>query len=167
MQGATHTSQGQQHCTGSMKVAMAEITRNHFLGVFFTLLTTFSTGSLVRADSVAQNQDCASNCEQSAQHQSHAQFGVSTQIKTTPASPASFLAAEQVAVVQPLESAAGGDVHAAVPPPRVTSSSADASEGGSTPGPRFFLIIGSILIGARLIISYRSRKLRKLAAETH
>jgi hypothetical protein len=148
-----------------MKAAMAEITRNHLLRIFFALLTTFSTGSLVWAYSVAQNQDCASNCERIALPQSHEQIEVFAQIKTPAANPASFPPAEQVGALQPLESAAGVDVRVAGP--RVTPSSADATEGGSTPGPRFFLIIGSVLIGVRLIISYRSRKLRKLAAETH
>ena len=42
-----------------------------------------------------------------------------------------------------------------------------ATEGGSTPGPRFFLLIGLVLIGVRLIISYRSRKVKNLATGTH
>jgi hypothetical protein len=148
-----------------MKAAMTEIIRNHLLRLFFALLTTFSTGTLVWAYTVAQNQDCASNCEPIALSQSHERIGVFTQVNATSANPATFASAEQVGALQPSQSAAAGDVHAAAP--RVASSSADASEGGSTPGPRFFLIIGSILIGARLIISYRARKLRKLAAETH
>ena len=142
---------------------MAEITRTRLLGVF-TLLTIFSTGSLVWTNSAAQNQDCASNCEQIAQNRSLEQTGMSTQIRTTGANLSTLTAAEQVGAVQLLESAAGGDVHAAVP--RVTPSHADASEGGSAPGPHSFLIIGSVLIGARIIISHRSKKLRKLAAET-
>jgi hypothetical protein len=144
---------------------MAEIIRNHLLRVFFALLTAFSTGSLLWAYSVAQNQDCTSDCERIALSESHQQIEVFTKIKTTSANPATFIPAKQVGAVQPLESAAGGDVYAAVP--RVIPSSADASEGGSTPGPGFFLIIGSVLIAARVIISSRSRKLRKLAAETH
>jgi hypothetical protein len=148
-----------------MKAAIAEIIRTHLLRLFFSLLTTFSTGSWVWAYSVAQNQDCASNCERIALPQSHQQIEVFAQIKTQAANPASFPPAEQVGALQPLESAVGVDVRVAGP--RVTPSGADATEGGSTPGPRFFLIIGSVLIGVRLIISYRSRKLRKLAAETH
>ena len=42
-----------------------------------------------------------------------------------------------------------------------------ATEGGSTPGPRSFLLVGLVLIGARLIISYRSRKVKNLATGTH
>jgi hypothetical protein len=148
-----------------MKAAMAEITRNQLLRIFFALLTTFCTGGLVWAYSVAQNQDCASNCERIALPQSHEQIEVFAQIKTPAGNPESFTPAEQVGALQPLESAAGVDVRVAGS--RVTPSSADPTEGGSTPGPRFFLIVGSVLIGVRLIISYRSRKLRKLAAETH
>ena len=42
-----------------------------------------------------------------------------------------------------------------------------ATESASTPGPRSFLLIGLVLIGVRLIISYRSRKVKNLATETH
>src|SRR5262245_34075957 len=42
-----------------------------------------------------------------------------------------------------------------------------ATESSSTPGPRSFLLIGLVLIGARLIIAYRSRKVKNLATETH
>jgi hypothetical protein len=41
-----------------------------------------------------------------------------------------------------------------------------ATESASTPSSRFFLVIGFVLIGARLI-SYRSRKVKNLATETH
>jgi hypothetical protein len=41
------------------------------------------------------------------------------------------------------------------------------TEGASTPGPRSFLLIGLLLIGVRLIISYRSRKVKNLATGTH
>jgi hypothetical protein len=162
--GATHKYKDNNDAvTTSMKAPMAE-TRNRLLRVFLALLTTFSTGSLVWADSVAQHQDCASNCEQIAQSQSHEQFGVFTQIKPTSANPVTVTPVEQVNALQPLEPAAAADVRAAGPP--VTPSNADASEGGSAPGPNSFLIMGSVLIGARLIISYRSRKPRKMAAET-
>lgn len=42
-----------------------------------------------------------------------------------------------------------------------------ATEGASTPAPSFFLLLGLALIGIRLVISYRSRKLKNLATETH
>lgn len=148
-----------------MKSSIAKMTRTHLLGIFFAILTTISTGSSVWADSIAQHQECASNCERIALSEGHEQTENFTQIKTASANQATFTPAEQVGTLQPLESAAAADVRAAVP--RVTPSSTDATEGGSAPGPRFFLIIGSVLIGVRLIISYRSRKLRKLAAETH
>jgi hypothetical protein len=127
-----------------MKAAMVEITRNHLFRVFFALLTISSLGSSVWA---------------------HEQIGTFSQIKPPTVRPISFAPAEQVGALQPMESSGGGDVRTAVP--RVTPSNADASDGGSNPEPRFFLIIGSVLIGIRLIISYWSRKLRKLAAETH
>jgi hypothetical protein len=163
--GTTHKYKDKNDAvTTSMKAPMAAIIRNRLLRVFFALLTTFFTGSLVWADSAAQHQDCASHCEQIAQSQSHEPFGVFPQMKPTSANPVTVNPIEQVDALQPLEPAAGADVRAAGP--RVTPSSADASEGGSAPGPNSFLIIGSVLISARLIISYRSRKPRKLAAET-
>lgn len=149
----------------SMKAAMVAITRNHSFRVFFALLTTSSLGSSVWATSAAQNQDCSSNCERIALPKSHEQIGTFSQIKPPAVRPVSFTPAEQVGALQPMESGGGGEVRTAVP--RVTPSNADASDGGSNPEPRFFLIIGSVLIGIRLIISYWSRKLRKLAAETH
>jgi hypothetical protein len=54
--------------------------------------------------------------------------------------------------------------------PGLTSAQALVSpgtEGGSTPGPRSFLLVGLALIGVRIIISYRSRKVKNLATETH
>ena len=133
------------------------------LRIFFALLIT-SAGSLVWGYPVAGNQGCATNCEGTALPQVHEQIEVYAQAKTAPANPAIF-SPEQVGALQPVESAMVDDVHAA--PSRVTPSSAEGTDDGSTPGPRFFLIFGSVLIGARLIIAYRSRKLRKLAAETH
>ena len=41
-----------------------------------------------------------------------------------------------------------------------------ASDGGSALGPHFFLLIGLALIGLRLIIAYRSRKVKNLAEGT-
>ena len=41
------------------------------------------------------------------------------------------------------------------------------TESTSSPGPGLFLLIGLFLIGARLIIAYRSRKVKNLATETH
>jgi hypothetical protein len=140
-------------------------TRKYLFGTFCALLMTFSTGKLVSAYSVAQNQDCASNCERVALLQNNEQIGALTEIKIPSVSLTTFTSAEQVGALQPLASAAVDEVHAAAPP--VRPPSADATEAGSTPGPRFFLIIGSVLIGVRLIISHWSRKLRKLAAETH
>jgi len=51
-----------------------------------------------------------------------------------------------------------------------TSAQALVSPGtelGNTPGPRSFLLIGLVLIGVRLIVSYRSKKVKNLATETH
>jgi hypothetical protein len=146
-----------------MKAAMVKITRNVLFSVFFALLTTSSLGGSVWAYSGTQNQDCSSNCERIALPE----IGRFSQITPPAVHPVNFASTEQVGALQPMEARAG-EVHAAVP--RVTPSNADASDGGSGgpgPGPRFFLTLGSVLIGIRLIISYRSRKVRKLAAETH
>jgi hypothetical protein len=40
-------------------------------------------------------------------------------------------------------------------------------EAGNAQGPRFFFLIGIALIGARVVISHRFKKMKNLATETH
>jgi hypothetical protein len=161
-QKAAHGQRRDRFDGTSMKAVMAKITRNVLFRVVFALLTASSLGGSVWAYSGTQNQDCSSNCERTALPE----IGRFSQLKPPAVHPVNFASTEQVGALQPME-ARGAEVHAAVP--RVTPSNPDASDGGSGPGPgpQFFLTIGSVLIGIRLIISYRSRKVRKLAAETH
>jgi hypothetical protein len=144
-----------------MKAAMIEITRNHFFGVFLALSTTCFFGSSVWAYYGMPNQDCSNNCERIAL----AEIGKLSQIMPPAVHPVNFASTEQVGALQPME-ARGGEVHAAVP--RVMPSNPDTtSEGENNLGAGSFLVVGSVLIGIRLTISYRSRKVRKLAAQTH
>ncbi|HSF57632.1 MAG TPA: hypothetical protein VLD83_06150 [Candidatus Binatia bacterium] len=144
-----------------MKAAITEITRNYLFRVFLALSTVASVGSSVWAYYGIENQGCSVNCERIAL----AEISRYSQITPPAIRPVNFAPAEQVGAVRPVESG-GGEVHAAVP--RVMPSNPDTtSEGENNLGAGSFLIAGSVLIGIRLTISYRSRKVRKLAAQTH
>jgi hypothetical protein len=151
-----------------MKATMARITRKHFFIIFLGLLSAFSLGSSFWSDSVAQTQDCSGNCE------SDERLAAFTHNTTSDARAASFTPADRISALQYADLGSGVDVQAAASIPSKTDqvpTSAQAlnlgTEGGSTPGPRFFLLIGLALIGVRLVISYRSRKVKDLAAGTH
>ncbi|HSE91190.1 MAG TPA: hypothetical protein VLJ79_33585 [Candidatus Binatia bacterium] len=124
-----------------MKAAMGKITRKHFFVIFLGLLSAFS-------------------------------FGISASARAAELAPT-----DRISALQSADLGSGIDAQAAAPGsmPSNTSQVATSAqalknpgtEGGSTPGPRFFLVIGLALIGVRLIISYRSRKVKNLATETH
>jgi hypothetical protein len=120
---------------------------------------------------VAQNQNCSGNCE------SHERLAAFTHDKPLNVGAESFTLAEGINVIQAADLGGGSDVRAATSESTLSNTgqvptSAQAlnnpgTEGGSTPGPRFFLLIGLALIGVRLVISYRSRKVKNLATGTH
>src|SRR5262249_44121437 len=60
-----------------------------------------------------------------------------------------------------VEPAAGGSI------PSKTDQGPTSAQALVSPGPRSFLLIGLVLIGVRLIVSYRSKKVKNLATETH
>jgi hypothetical protein len=154
-----------------MKAAMARVTHKHFFVIFLGLLSAFSLGSSAWPYSVAQNQNCSGNCE------SQEQLAAFTQSKTLDARTASFNPADRISSLQSADLASGADVQAAaagsIPsnsdqrPTGMQALKNPGTEGGSTPGPRFFLLIGLALIGVRLMISFRSRKMKNLATGTH
>ncbi len=154
-----------------MKTAMARIKRKYCLLIFSVLLSVFSLASPLPASSVAQNQDCSSNCE------SHKRLATFSHTKASEVRTRSFTSSYPIGVVQSADLAGGIDVQAAVSgstPSNTDPGSARAQalrnpviDAGNAPGPRFFLLIGLALIGARLIISYRSRKVKNLATGTH
>jgi hypothetical protein len=125
-----------------MKAAMGKITRKHFFVIFLGLLSAFS-------------------------------FGISASARAAELAPADRISAAQAAdlgIGVDAQAAAQGGMPSNTS--QVPTSAAQAlknpgTEGGSTPGPGFFLLIGLALIGVRLIISYRSRKVKNLATETH
>jgi hypothetical protein len=154
-----------------MKAAMArKITCKHFFAIFLGLLSVFSFGNSVWAYSVAQNRDCAGNCE------SDERLAAFTHNKTSDARVATFTPADRISALQYAALGSGVDVQVAAPGsipsktdqvPTSAQSLNLGTEGGSTPGPRFFLLIGLALIGVRLVISHRSRKVKNLATGTH
>jgi len=154
-----------------MKVVTARVTRKNFFVTFLGLLSAFSLGSSAWPYSVAQNQNCSGNCE------SHERLATLPHTKTLDLRTASFTSVEGTSVLQVANVSDVGDVEAATPggtlsltDQGVTSAQAyknPAIEGGSTPGPHVFLLIGLGLIVVRFIISYRSRKVKNLATGTH
>ena len=98
-------------------------------------------------------------------------FGISVSARTaslTPTDRTSALQSVDLASVD-VQSAAAGSIPSKTDqgPTSAQALANSATEAGSTPGPRSFLLVGLVLIGARLIISYRSRKVKNLATGTH
>ena len=98
-------------------------------------------------------------------------FGISVSARVaslTPIDRTSALQSVDLASVDVQAAAAGSILSKTDQGPNSTQALANsATEGGSTPGPRSFLLVGLVLIGVRLIISYRSRKGKNLATGTH
>jgi hypothetical protein len=150
--------------------AIARATRKHFFVIFLGLLSAFSLGSSVWPYSVAQNQNCSVNCE------SHERPATLPHTKALDLRTASFTPVDGIGVLQSNVSDVG-DVQAATSGSTLSNTGQvptsaqvlnnPGTEGGSTPGPRFFLLIGLALIGVRLVISYRSRKVKNLATGAH
>jgi hypothetical protein len=154
-----------------MKAVTARVTRKNFFVILLGLLSAFSLESSVWPYSVTQNQNCSGNCE------SHERLAAFTQTKTLDARTVSFTPADRISALQSADLASGADVQAATSgstlsntdqvPTSTQALKNPGTEGGSTPGPSFFLLIGLALIGVRLVISYRSRKVKNLATQTH
>jgi hypothetical protein len=90
----------------------------------------------------------------------------------------SFTPADQMSAIESVNLPNSSvDVQAATPPnmssntDRVLSSAQalknSGVEGESAPGPRFFFLIGVALIGARVVISHRSKKMKTFTSEIH
>ena len=147
-----------------MKPVIEKTASKQFFRIFLVLLAASSLQSSLWADSMVSNQACSSNCESVT-----AQLGTSGHIRTEGVADAT----SPTRLAQSAPVSGSGDAHAAMP--RSTPSNGDegpdkansGSEGGSNPGPHLFLLIGFALIGLRLIVAYRSRKAKNLAAETH
>ena len=98
-------------------------------------------------------------------------FGIPVSARTaslTPTDRTSALQSVDLASVD-VQPAAAGSIPSKTDqgPTSAQALANSATEGGSTPGPRSFLLVGLVLIGVRLIISYRSRKVKNLATGTH
>ena len=124
-----------------MKAAMTRHTRKHLFAILLGLLPAFSFGSAVSARA------------------------------------ASFIPPDQVSAIEPVDLHSSVDAQAATPANMSPNTNQGASgaqaltnsgiEGGGTPGPRFFFLIGLALIGVRFLISHRSKKIKSIATETH
>jgi hypothetical protein len=134
-------SETRSRCNGVLvKAAMARHTK-HFCIIFLGLLPAFAIGHQVSARA------------------------------------ASLTPTDRMSAIEFVNLPSSIDVQAATPP----NTSADTNqvpssvqalkdsgvEGGNTSRPRSFFLIGLALIGMRLVISHRSKKLKNLATETH
>ena len=151
-----------------MEVAIKRITRKHFFAIFLGLVWAFSMGgSPYSAD---EYRDCSVNCE------SDVRSVEITEDQTFDARAVGSTPADHMSDLESLNFGGSGGVPAT---PGNTSSYSDAGsanaqplknpapEGATNFGPRFFLLVGLVLIGIRLIIDYRSRKVKDLAPGTH
>jgi hypothetical protein len=142
----------------------AIITRHHLFIISLGLLSAFSVGGSAWPHPLRPNQNCSGNCKSSERSVAFERAGIPTRVS-------------EVSALQPVnlngssnaQAATPGDMlsHADSGPASVQALKSPAPEGGSALGPNFFLMVGLALIGLRLIISYRSRKVKNLAAGTH
>jgi hypothetical protein len=148
-----------------MKVVVAKVTGKRFFVLILTILSTFYLESGAWPYSLSENQNCSANCEN---------LGISNKnlnarnVSSTPADQftgaqsTNLNSASEVRTITPSNTLSHADQRAAT-----QADKNSAAEGTNAPGPSFFLLLGLVLIGIRLVISYRSRKLKNLAAEPH
>lgn len=139
-------------------VALGRPPHKHFFLLFFGIFSTFffSLPGSASSYSVLQSQSCSNNCNMLV---------------------VSFTTADRISGSEPMDLSGTSDPRATTQDPALShteqgSSTAQANknpatEAASTPAPSFFLLLGFGLIGIRLVISYRSKKLKNLATETH
>jgi hypothetical protein len=156
-----------------MRMATVRIMSKQFFRIFFALSVASSFQNLAWADSIARRQDCSSNCERVADLGNHQPLAAVTHTETLGTHLVSFTRADQINLPQSVNVGSSGEAQAATPSDADAGSSMplgaknSGSETGSNPGPRFFLLIGLGLIGVRLVIAYRSKKVKNLPADTH
>ena len=124
-----------------MKAAIARVTRELFFMVFLGLLSAICFGSSASARTASLTPTDRNTALQSV---------------------------DRINSVD-VQSAAAGSIPSKTDqgPTSAQALVNPGAEVASTPGPRSFLLIGLVLIGVRLIISYRSRKVKNLATQTH
>ena len=154
-----------------MKAAVAKVTRKHFFVVLLGFLAGFSLGNESWSYSLTQNQTCSGNCG------GLERLDASASNETLNARPVSFTPADRISGAQSIDLSNASDIRSTTPGSNLSNTDQGATsaqafknpgtDGGNTPGPGFFLLVGLALIGVRLVISYRSRKLKNLATETH
>ena len=154
-----------------MKAAVAKVTRIHFFVVLLGFLLVFSFGNESWSHPLTQNQTCSGNCGGVERLDAFAPN------KTLDARPVSLTPAHRISGAQSMDLSSASDIRSTTRESNLSNADQGATsaqafknpgtDGGSTPGPGFFLLVGLALIGVRLVISYRSRKLKNLATGTH
>jgi hypothetical protein len=153
-----------------VKPAIAKITRRHLFVFFLGLLLALSAGSLAWLESADHYQRCSGNCEGNERLAafSHDKTFDDPAVSSTPTDRISELQSVNLGGSSDLRAATAGSMlsHADTGPSGGEGLKNPSGERASTPGPLFFLLIGSALIGIRLLIGYRSRKVKHLATGT-
>lgn len=154
-----------------MKAIMAKGTCKNFFVLVLAILLAFSLESWAWPYSLTENQNCSGNCEKLETS------ATSTPNKNLNARNVSSTTADHITGAQSMDLSSASGVQTITPGNTLSHTDQGAAtaqvnknpaaEGTNTPGPSFFLLLGLVLIGIRLVISYRSRKLKNLATETH
>ena len=152
-----------------MKAVVAKLTRKHPLVLVVGFLLTFSFAGWASPQWLAQNENCSSNCE-SLKTSAGSNLAAKSNTRI-----AAITTTERLNGPQPMDLGSGSDVRATTPATtrsRSDQGSVDAqanksssTDGAGTPGASFFLLLGVALIGMRLVISYRSKKIKNLATQ--
>lgn len=147
-----------------MKPAAIRITRHHLFIIALGLLSALAVGGFAWPYPLRPYENCSGNCKSNEQSVAFDRAGSPSRTS-------------EVNALQPVNLNGSGDVQAATPgnmlshadsgPASVQALKSPAPDGGSALGPHFFLLIGLALIGLRLIIAYRSRKVKSFATGTH
>jgi hypothetical protein len=154
-----------------MTATVTKDTRKHFFVALLGFLAVFSLGNESWSYSQTQNQPCSGNCG------GLERLDTSASSKSLDARPLSFTSADRLSDAQSMDLSSASDIRSTTPGSNLANTDQGATsaqafknpgtDGGSTPGPGFFLLVGLALIGVRMVISYRSRKLKNLATGTH
>ena len=148
----------------SVKPAATRITRHYLFFISLGFLLTLSVGDSAWPYPLRLYQNCSGNCKSNERLAAFDHAG--SPVRTS-----------EMSAVQPTNLNSSSDVQAATPgnmlshadsgPARAQTLKSPSPEGGSALEPRFFLLIGLALISLRLIIAYRSKKVKNLATGTH
>ena len=154
-----------------MTAPVTKVTREHFFVVLLGFLAVLSLGNESWSYPLTQNQTCSGSCGDLER------LDTSAASKSLDARPLSFTSSDRLSDAQSMDLSSASDIRSTTPGSNLANTDQGATstqafknpgtDGGSTPGPGFFLLVGLALIGVRMVISYRSRKVKNLATGMH